>query len=331
MRIGVHDPSGGGLGVALGLADLGHEVGYDGPQGLFARGAAHFTVAHAELARHTFGAGCGAIDPVACDLVVIVDAFADFLGPLQPYLAADRRGLADPPSFLLLYPQRLQRALDLASAGTPVVVFDASDRQGPRETMFEGNAGWTLLARECPLGVEGPWRPLPFLYNNALLWLERMHPRSAWRLAPADRAYRVDWSFCGTVDHPRYGGSRRRALDELTARRADLRGEVRCDLSFDAVLRQLQSSRLGLDLPGAGELCFRLHECLALGVPVWKPRPGGIEMAPGLEAVVGDDTEHLLRLSPAAVRATYEAHYAPRVCAERLLAAVGAVTAVTLA
>ena len=78
------------------------------------------------------------------------------------------------------------------------------------------------------------------------------------------------------------------------------------------------------DLPGAGELCFRMHECLALGVPVLQPEPFTIAVPPGLEQVVSDEPELLERLDPEAVRAVYLDCCSPRAAAQMLLAAVQA-------
>ncbi len=111
-------------------------------------------------------------------------------------------------------------------------------------------------------------------------------------------------------------------LSELPGKWPQLQGTVQAGASFLEVLRTLQSVRFGIDLPGIGELCFRLHECLALGTKVVRPTPGQIAVPRGLEAVVVRDPAELRDYQPDTVRAVYKALYSPRAAAAWFLAGV---------
>ncbi|MEO6595262.1 MAG: hypothetical protein ABIP94_10965 [Planctomycetota bacterium] len=151
-------------------------------------------------------------------------------------------------------------------------MIDMSDKGAPREIGFEALPNATLFARECAVGDAGPWRPFPFLYNHVLLWLEHLRPAYEWFVPANQRRFVSDWAFCGTIEHPRYGDRRRLALVQAVQRWSQLRGAIATQIPFVDVLRMLQATQFGLDLPGAGELCFRLHESLALGTPVLRRR-----------------------------------------------------------
>lgn len=316
------DPAATGLGVAIGLVELGHRVTYHGPEpwpdedpGLIAR-------LRAELAARFFGAPGRVEEP---DLLVVWDGIADALHARRTGQNADAR--FDPARPLrdtthpAVGPLRLALWRELAHGSGRTVVVDCSDRRAPG--LAEVFASWprtTCCAREVAAGDrDGAVRPLPFLYNPALLWLEKMRPRDEW-VRPR-RSPELDWAFCGTLQHARYGGARRRLLDEVRARWPALRGATRERCSFLEVLDTLQSARLGLDLPGGGELCFRVHECLALALPILRPWPFEIAMAPGLDRAVVADPAH----APAReeVQRVYEECYQSRVAAEVLLARTG--------
>jgi hypothetical protein len=201
-------------------------------------------------------------------------------------------------------------------------VLDASDQRHTRARAFEQLPHAVLLAREVTRGENGRWRPFPYLYNNVLLWLERQRPAREWWVPEKARQRQWDWAFCGTLDHPRYGERRRRALAEVAERWPGLRSAVRTSVSFVEVLEVLQGARMGLDLPGTGDLCFRLHECLALGTPVLRPDPAAIEMAPGLAPVLAPDPAELTGLTADEVREIYAQYYAPAAAANRVLDAM---------
>ena len=213
---------------------------------------------------------------------------------------------------------RLQYYSERAQAAGRIAVIDMSDHREQREIMFEGLPHAQLFAREVHGTHDGRWQSFPFLYNLSMLWLEYLQPRAAWLVAK-DRPATWDWAFCGTVDHERYAHRREVALSLLVQRWPDLRGVVLRQESFHDVLSVLQSVRLGLDLAGVGEVCFRLHECLALGTPVWRPFASKVVLPEGLRDVVVADPQDLRVADVDAVRAIYARHYAPRAAATWLL------------
>jgi hypothetical protein len=325
VRIEVVDPCGGGLGLAIGLVQLGHTVAHRGPSSWVA-GAPWPTNCSRELQQRFCGAwSSSAPEP---DLLILVDVFADYLRALELGIGVRPGAVVHDPlqdgAGTLVYPDRLEWFCRRAQSAQQVAVVDLSDAASPREIAFTALPHATLLARECPASGDGPWRPFPFLYNHVLLWLELLRPASEWWLPGDARRRDSDWAFCGTVDHPRYGDRRRHALDELARRWPSLRGCVETSLPFAEIVRVWQQVGFGVDLPGAGELCYRLHECLALGTPVVRPFPTNIALPRALRGVVVDSPEHLASQSPEDVRAIYERHYAPRAAATWLLATVAA-------
>lgn len=324
MRIDVLDHTGCGLGLALGLTELGHRVRYTGPEDWPGQPVSWVRQLEHELLQRYFG-GNAPMPTGEADLSVLIDSFADHLAAL-----AERRWLDRPfaPQTPLrahcnprIYPVRLQLWLELAQRCDRLAVVDSADARGPREVAFEALPHATCLAREVGLEGEPAWQPLPYLYNTALLWLERCQPATSWCRSPSTRVRRADWAFCGTVQHPRYGDRRQQALAELAARWPHRRGLVIRDAAFGTALAALQSVRYGLDLPGAGQLCYRLHECLALGVPLLRPQPFEIAMPAGLAAVFRASPDDVAP-APEPVQAAYAAHYAPVRAAEALLHAV---------
>jgi hypothetical protein len=288
VRVEVVDPSGHGLGLAIGLLELGHRVRYVPARS--EQVAGQLDGMRRELIAHMFGGG----EPFVgeADLLVLVDVFADYLHCLEQGVgtvgSAEPRDPLQADAGILIYPKRLQWFCERALRTAEVVVVDMSDRDGPREVAFEAMPHVQRFARELPGGreVDG-WRPLPFLFNTAMLWLEYTRAQQEWWIERRPEAW--DWAFCGTVDHGRYRGRRRERLGQLASDWPALRGLVIGEQPFQDVLGTLQSVRFGLDLPGVGELCFRLHECLALGVPVWRPDPGRVHLPPGLDDLVFAD------------------------------------------
>ena len=326
------DISGGGLGVGLGLAQLGHEVRYRGPEVAPGEPPSEFIEQRRQLIDHHFvgEARCGDGD----DLLVVNGSFADELGAMHMQLHFDQDFCAEAPlrptRNALAYPARLQFVLEWASAASRVVVVDGSDARTMREPAFEQMPHATLLAREVGRTEQTAWRAFPFLYNPVLLWLEALRPEQEWLVPAERRAPQWDWAFCGTIDHPRYGDRRRRGLAEVQQTWPGGRGVVATTAPFVDVLRVLQSVRCGIDLPGAGEICFRLHEYLSLGVPVLRPAPFGVMLPAGVQRAIVAAPEQLAGLDVDAVRAIYRARYAPRAAAAILLATVGASGTVTL-
>ncbi len=326
MHVSFVDCAGSGLGVAIGLVELGHRVDYVGPEPWPDQAIGEVDRVTGELIVHFFGRRALAPD-LDAELLVLQDGVADWLHALTHRDYVDSRH--DPGHPMrptcnpLIYPIRLAHWVEWCERASRTCVVDCSDRSAPREPALSMLPRVSLLTRELPRAEASAWRPLPFLYNPVLLWFEKLRPRREWRQAlPTPPEH--DWVFCGTVDHPRYGNDRRRRIAEVRARWPRLFGRVATHVSFLDVLALLQSSRLCLDLPGAGELCFRLHESLALGVPVLRPWPYSIAMAAGVESAIVDDADAREIPSPEAVRAIYERSYAPHVAAAVLLAAAPA-------
>lgn len=317
MRIEVVDPSGQGLGTAIGLLELGHNVHYVGSHSSQKRD--DVDCMRRQLIAHMFGAQQPANDD--CELLVLVDVFADYLHSLHEGFGPVGVDATDPlqdDAGTMIYPMRLQYFCDRAQAATHVAVIDMSDHRDQREVAFEALPNAQLFAREVHGAQEGAWRSFPFLYNLSMLWLEYLQPQGTW-LVREDRQTAWDWAFCGTVDHERYAHKRELAIALLGKRWPHLRGAVLGQQSFRDVVIALQSVRFGLDLDGVGEMCFRLHECLALGTPVWRPLSKQVVLPQGLRDVVVRDPEDVRVTEVDAVRAIYAQHYAPRAAAAWLL------------
>lgn len=317
------DPSGLALGVAMGLVEHGHRVGYSRPLAWLEPNDSVFTTACACVAQHHCGRHVDALDDLDADVIVLVDSFADNLQAL-----VERQGTHHPFDARrpfaatlnpLVYPSRLAAYIEIASRAQQLVVIDCSDQFHPRETAFEAFAGATLLARECPRGGIGPWRPFPFLFNNALLALEHIRDKHVWWVPPERRQQVWDWTFAGTIDHARYGGRRTKAIEEVRLTWPTLRGNLVANGSFFAALRELQASRCALDLPGVGQLCFRLHESLTLGVPLFQQSSFSIHIAPGIDEVIADDPMAAAAISYEQVRRVQAECYSPRAAARFLL------------
>ncbi|HEX5051831.1 MAG TPA: hypothetical protein VFZ65_08675 [Planctomycetota bacterium] len=321
------DPTGCGLGLAVGLVGHGHAVRYRGPREWNCEaGETHRMCG--ELARRFTGEPACESELGDCDLLVIVDVFADMLDALAHRLNAHAPMRPGDPlqstSNPLVYPGRLRFWLEVAQRAPRVAVVDMSDAGGPHEVASELLPQAALFARECARDARGPWRPFPFLYNNVLLWLEHLRPETEWWVPGGQRRFVSDWAFCGTIDHVRYGDRRRRALARAVQRWPRLRGALATQIPFVDVLRVLQATKFGLDLPGAGELCFRVHESLALGTPVLRPEPGSVALAEGLERVVVADPYAWEGNDAQAVRSIYARSYGPGAAAAVLLAGAGA-------
>jgi len=283
--------------------ELGHEVRYVATQPSAEDSMASM---RRELVDHMFGSASPSAD--GADLLILVDVFGD---RLYHQHAAGGAGAED-------YRERLQRYRQRAAAAERTLVLDMSDRRQFREVVFEELPNVQMFARESLGDHTERWRPFPFLYNLPMLWLEYLQPETSW-LVREGRSKEWDWVFCGTIQHPRYEHRRELAIDLLARRWPDLRGLVISHESYQDVLGALQSARAGLDLPGLGEVCFRLHECLALGTPVWRPFANEVALPPGLGDVIVKDPKDLRITEVDDVRDLYQQHYAPRASATWLL------------
>lgn len=330
MYVSILDLNGFLLGVALGLRELGHRVAYhSGDEGL----AADHTVTRMrrDLVAQ-LGPQPGGPDPDA-DLLVVCDAFAD-------QLHAAAAGLHDAAPFDPAHPLRPSLHPDvrgaraavlgelLARARGAAVVVDGSDACALRPTAFDAIPGLVCLAREVEAdAAPGGWLPFPFLYHPVVLWMEYLRPRSEWFVPLPARLRRWDWVFCGTLSHSRYGGRRAAAVRAMERRFPRARGLVMPEgCTYDRVLAALQSTGSGLDLPGAGELCFRLHEYLALAVPIVRLEPFTHVVPEGLQRLLRATPDPRDLPSPEEVLATYAECYAPRFAARMLLGSAARVS-----
>lgn len=319
MRIDIWDPTGCGLGLGLGLRQLGHRVVFAGPQFWWDNGSDRML---RDLHAFAFEPAHARHDPADSDLLILVEVFADRRAAL---------GDEPPATALTEYEARVRGWLDIAARAKRVVILDASDRRDGREQAFAALPDVTLLARECSLQERGPWRAFPFLYNNVLLFAETMASNGNWFVPFAQRQSQWDWAFCGTIEHPRYGDRRGRALARLLERWPGLTGRIVERAPFVDVLRDLQASRCGIDLAGAGQLCFRLHEYLALGLPIVRDEPFPVRIASGIAAAIRSDPIAAAAIRAEEVHDVYRRCYAPRAAAEWLLACLTAtVPAVSL-
>lgn len=258
------------------------------------------------------------------DLLVVVDVFGDYLQCLDTGFGPEGVPVTDPmqdDAGVMVYPHRLQFLCERMQEADRVAVIDMSDHGAYREPALEFLPDARLLAREARGDEVGAWSPYPFLYNVAMLWLEYVQPQSCWLLSQRSSP-RWDWAFCGTLAHERYGQKRKAAVQVLASRYPHLTGGVLAKVPFHEVLGALQSVRFGLDLPGVGELCFRLHECLAVGTPVWRPFRRRVELPTGLRDVVAAEPDDLVVTDRDEVRSIYAEHYAPMAAARHLLAAM---------
>ncbi|MEZ6038562.1 MAG: hypothetical protein R3F29_13860 [Planctomycetota bacterium] len=326
MRIEVVDPFEHGLGLALGLVELGHQVRYvDGGARSMPGEVARM---RRELVERVLG---GRHDDARGDaeLTIVVGVFADQLASLQH---ARRHGgvaasqLCDLGELIehggpRSYPVQLQRAAELLERCGAACVVDMSDAVGPREALFEALPGVQLFARERAVDEDSPWQPFPFLFNSVVLWLERMTATADW--LQSQRQRRWDWVFCGTVGSARYGARRSAAIARIAQQHPQLAGAVFGDIGFAQVLAVLQSARFGLDLPGVGDLCFRLHECLAVGTPLWRPFAGRVQLPDGIAQLVFAQPDEAPDCSAEAVRAIAAEYYSPMAAARWLLERAG--------
>jgi hypothetical protein len=322
VEISILDFPGVFLGPALGLVELGHRVRYfisGNPFHTEAAGMGHEKVLIIDRA---FGRGEPA--PVwDADLVVYVESFSDAAWAMSigcqlqaPYRPDDP--LADSINPLQLELRLVSLAPRLMQLKNLVVV-DMSDLHAPEHAAFASLPG-IKLRREKKKQSADRSRPFPFLYHPTLLALEYAADRDGWFLPRHKRTRAFDLYFAGSVDHPRYEGTRRESIDRIGRSWPGLRVGIDTGVPYNEVLARLQCSTAGIYLPGRGELCFRAHELLALGVPGFCLEPFGIYTAPGVERALST------RFPPATtheeVLEVYRESYSPRRSAEALLAEI---------
>ncbi|MEZ5987734.1 MAG: hypothetical protein R3F30_01135 [Planctomycetota bacterium] len=316
MDFAIIDIGGNLVGPTLGLRALGHRVRYwtNGQDPSVRRIAAWL------------GAGDGPC--LDAEVVVYAASFGDEHDCRLRGLQGDEPWWPDRPLEASVNPRQAEVReawLDRHLPGPDRLVLVDMGDAACLAPAFTARAG-TRLKRELaspPRDAAAPAEvsPFPFLYSPALLEVELAGQLHEVLLDPRERGREPGALFAGTIDHWRYGGLRRRLLDELARARPALPVRVAGDLPLVEAWRALQRHRIGLSLPGRGELCFRHHELAALGVPALALRPFGIRVPPAYRRAFPLRIEEL----PGAedMRWFYDRHYHPRRAAEALLAAVG--------
>lgn len=313
LRIAVLDFTYTLLGPATALQQLGHEVSVFVP-----RDAGPLPTYHAALLDRFFGGGSSQPD-FGADVVIYAEAFADSYWALQHGCQMDSACFPQAPLANSINPLQLDLRLDhlheRLSQVPNLVLVDMSDLAEPLHPAFLDLPGTKLKRELLPgqrqLGIE----PFPFLYNPVLLTLERVLGLEACRPESPDLVW--DGWFCGTIDHWRYGGERRRCLEVLRARHPQANfGVATGGMPTVENLKHVQRSRTLLHPPGRGEICLRTHEGLFFGVPLLVAEPLRVCLPAGFERVF---RTHLTSLpSSAEVRDYYARAFSPEAAASVL-------------
>ncbi len=318
MDIGILDFGGNWCGPALGLVLRGHSVRYRPVGGIEA----------GDPILRRFESGGDPLPPIEqileADLTILSASFADEVWARDVGIQREDPWSPGDPLFPSVNPkQRTVRDAWLEGVlprARRLALVDMSDEAEPDPWFLE--VGDFRLKRELPLWWEGGGiRSFPFLYHPRLLRVEFEGGLESLRLGEGERAAEDRVFFAGTVRHWRYGGRRLRILEHLRRRHPGLRLEVVEEgFSLRRTWAELQRSRVGLYLPGKGELCFRLHELALFGVPCWAPFEPSIHLPETWRRVLPADLRFLP--SPEEMLAFYLREYHPSRAADRLLEAL---------
>ena len=282
MRIGILDVGGNFFGPSFGFTRLGHEVRYC-PVGL-ADYLTPLAAQHFEL--------CTEPD-LDVDLFVYAASFADEAWALQAEIRPDAPVDVDRPLLPSIHPHQAlvrQRWIVPRLEGHPALALvDMSDVDFVTDPWFAANGSWRFRRELTAFRQDESVQPFPWLFQPALLWLELTQGLESVTLPLGARELREDLVFAGCVDHWRYRGQRERCLHELRVAHPDRQLRVETRLPLQETWRLLQSARAGLYLHGLGQLCFRLHELAALGVPAFAPEPLTIAVPEAWHRVLASD------------------------------------------
>ena len=317
MRIGILDVGGNFFGPAWGLKRLGHEIRYC-PLGL-----ADYLE---ELGRALFAYRDEPDFDV--DLFVYAASFVDetwtAAAEIQPNAPVDPQQ----PMLPSIHPEQAKirrRWLEERIARHPAVALvDLSDNDYFQDPWFEANGHWRFRRELATWRESEGVRAFPYLYQPALIWNEIVHGLESVHLPQGMRGVLDELVFAGCVDHWRYRGSRARALSAIGDQHPALKLRLEQRLPLGRVWELLQQARGGLYLHGGGQICFRLHELAALGVPALAPESFTVALPQGAESVLSNDPASL----PAATDMLrfYVQSYHPVHAAEALLSHIGALT-----
>lgn len=316
MDIGILDFGGNFAGAALGLLAQGFEVSYfrTGPR------QPHESL----LAR----LGWEVSEPYfRADLVIVAGSFADEAWAYDLGIQREAPLAPEDPFFFSINP--LQRRVRdrwleprLRECEHRLAFVDMSDCGEVLDPFFAAHGKWKFK-RELPLyGFNVDIVPFPFLYNPTLLSMEWSVGLDRLELPAEARQSRDAIFFAGTIAHWRYFGRRAALLHRFMQRypRETLR-VVQGGMTVLDVWNELQLAKAGLYLPGRGELCFRLHECAAFGVPLVAAEELTISVPDAWRRVLPIDPAHLR--SSAEMLAFYHKHYHPIRAAQCLLEHIG--------
>lgn len=305
MDISILDFGGNFAGPALGFLAQGHKVSY------FRRGPRQ--PQESLLAR----LGWEVDEPVfEADLVVYAASFADEQWAYEVGIQREAPLAPEDPFFHSINPlQRrvrdryLEPKLEKAQCLVMVDMSDAGEIIDP----FYVNVGHCHFKREIPFygyDTDVEVHPFPFLYHPGLLSMEWGVGLKNFELPLEARRKRKEILFTGTVDHWRYFGRRRLLLEQFSRAHPDVPVRVvEGTLSMLDVWKALQLSWAGLYLPGRGQLCFRLHELAALGVPAVAAEPFTARLPEEWHRVLPTDPNALAE--PIEMLEFYHKHYHP--------------------
>ncbi|MCB9880596.1 MAG: hypothetical protein H6832_13810 [Planctomycetes bacterium] len=316
MDIGILDFGGNFAGAALGLLAQGFEVSYfrTGPR----------KPQESLLAR----LGWEVSEPyLRADLVIVAGSFADEAWAYELGIQREAPLAPEDPFFFSINP--LQRRVRdrwleprLRECEHRLAVVDMSDCGEMLDPFLAQHGNWKFK-RELPAyGFDVPVEPFPFLYHPTLLTMEWSVGLDRLELPHEARQSRDEIFFAGTLQHWRYFGRRRALIHRFQKRfpRESLR-VIENGMTCVEVWNELQLARAGLYLPGRGELCFRLHECAAFGVPLVAAEELSISVPDAWTRMLPTDPSKLR--SSAEVLAFYHKHYHPIRAAQWLLERIG--------
>ena len=326
MNIGILDYGGNFCGPALGLALLGHRVHYRGVGGFEPGDPTLLPFAPSPAAQGGHPSPEAELEPIlGAELVILAGSFADEAWCRELGIQGDAPLRPEDPLFASINPRQaefrnrwLEKRLGRIRR---LVLVDMSD-EGGLDPWFLAH-GDMRFKRELPLWEEADGvEPFPYLYHPQLLRTEFSAGLDAIRVSPDVLGRGGGVFFGGTLGHWRYGGRRRRVLERARRKYPQIRIEaVESGLSVAQTWERLQWARAGLYLPGKGELCFRLHELAALGVPCWAPFEPSIRLPEAWLEVLRQDPSALA--GPTQMLRFYLRHYHPREAGRYLEASLG--------